>query len=395
MALRITHVTNEPFGLQMASGVQHVVYCLARAQAETGESVTVFTRDDQAVHVLGADESPTPHRQLTCRRNRSLRERVLVRYFEPRLTEDVLESVPDIVHFHSIHIPENVVLAACLRRAGVPYCVTVHGGLFRPALRRRWLKKTLFNACFERRYLNEAQFIHALSPQETDVVRRHGVKRPIVMIPNGLPPDANTRATHRDALSAQHAWLHGRRVFMFLGRLDPWQKGLDLLLKAFARARLANAALVIVGPDDRATHRRLARLAERLGISAGVLFKGAAFGPERANLLAAADIFVHPSRWEGVSLSVLAAAAAGKACLITRAADPLGSLEAARAAIIVEPNIQSIVAGLHRANAATGEELQTIGARARTVAQAQFTWSAAAATLRRAYCGAADERRTS
>ncbi|HEU5255969.1 MAG TPA: glycosyltransferase [Vicinamibacterales bacterium] len=395
MALRITHVTNEPFGLQMASGVQHVVYCLAREQAETGESVTVFTRDDQAVHVLGTDESPTPHRQLTCRRNRSLRERVLFRYFERRLTEDVLGSVPDIVHFHSIHIPENVVLAACLRRAGVPYCVTVHGGLFRPALRRRWLKKTLFNACFERRYLNEAQFIHALSPQETDVVRRHGVKRPIVMIPNGLPPDANTRATHRDALSAQHSWLHGQRVFMFLGRLDPWQKGLDLLLKAFARARLANAALVIVGPDDRATHRRLAKLAERLGISAGVLFKGAAFGPERADLLAAADIFVHPSRWEGVSLSVLAAAAAGKACLITRAADPLGSLEAARAAIIVEPNIQSIVAGLHRANAATVEELQTIGARARTVARAQFTWSAAAATLRRAYCGAADERRIS
>ena len=323
-----------------------------------------------------------------------MRERFLSRYFEPSLTEDVLASRPDIVHFHSIHIPENVVLAACLRRAGIPYCVTVHGGLFRPALRRRWLKKIVFNACFERRYLNEAQFIHALSPQENDVVRRHGVRRPIVMIPNGLPPDANTRATHLDALSAQHSWLRGRRVFMFLGRLDPWQKGLDLLLKAFARARLTNAALVIVGPDDRATHRRLAKLAERLGISAGVLFNGAAFGLERANLLAAADVFVHPSRWEGMSLSVLAAAAAGKPCLITRAADPLGSLEAARAAIIVEPNIQSIVAGLNHANAATVEELQKIGARARTVAEGQFTWSAAAATLRRAYCGAADGRRT-
>src|SRR6185369_15152728 len=148
----------------MASGVQHVVYCLARAQAEAGESVTVFTRDDEAVHVLGTNDSPTQRRQLTCRRDRSLRERVLFRYFERMLTEDVLASIPDIVHFHSIHIPENVVLAACLRRAGVPYCVTVHGGLFPAPLRRRWLKKALFNAYFERRYLNEAQFIHALSP---------------------------------------------------------------------------------------------------------------------------------------------------------------------------------------------------------------------------------------
>jgi hypothetical protein len=56
--------------------------------------------------------------------------------------------------------------------------------------------------------------------------------------------------------------------------------------------------------------------------------------------------------------------------------------------------MQSIIAGLHRAHAATVEELQQIGARARTVAEAQFTWSAAAATLRRAYRGAADERRT-
>src|SRR4030095_11763788 len=143
----------------------------------------------KAVHVLGACYTPAPNRQSVCRENRSLRERLLSPYFERRLTEDVLASAPDIVHFHSIHIPQNIVLAACLRRAGVPYCVTVHGGLFRAALRRRWLKKTLFNACFERRYLNEAQFIHALSPQETEVVRRHGVRRPIVMVPNGLPPD--------------------------------------------------------------------------------------------------------------------------------------------------------------------------------------------------------------
>ena len=390
--MRIVHVTNEPFGVEMASGVQHAVFCLAQAQVEMGDSVTVFTRDDNAIHVLGAHDSPAPNRLLVRVGDRSLRERFLSRHFEPKLTEDVLASRPDIVHFHSIHIPENVVLAACLRRAGVPYCVTVHGGLFRPALRRRWLKKALFNVCFERRYLNEAQFIHALSPQEADIVRQHGVRRPIVTIPNGLPPDANMCATRRDALCAEYSWLQGRRVFMFLGRLDPWQKGLDLLLKAFAQARLTDAALVIVGPDDRATHRRLATIADRLGISADVLFRGAAFGQERANLLAAADIFVHPSRWEGVSLSVLAAAAAGRACLITRAADPLGALEAAQAAIIADANVESIAAALTRAHAASVDDLHAMGERARGVAEAQFTWPAVAATLHHAYRAALDER---
>ena len=47
---------------------------------------------------------------------------------------------------------------------------------------------------------------------------------------------------------AEHPWLRGRQVFMFIGRLDPWQKGLDLLIEAFARAALRDAAaLVLVG----------------------------------------------------------------------------------------------------------------------------------------------------
>lgn len=384
MPLRITHVTNEPFGLQMASGVQHVVFSLAHAQADAGDSVTVFTRDDKAVHVLNAANASPSNAPSGCPQGTSLRERLLSRHVEPMLTEAVLASRPDIVHFHSVHIPQNVVLAACLRRAGVPYCVTVHGGLFPGALRRRWLKKVVFTACFEQRYLNEARFLHALSPHEADVFRRRGVTCPIVMVPNGLPPDADMSATGRDALCAEQPSLRGRRIFMFLGRLDLWQKGLDLLLEAFAQARLHDAALVIVGPDDRTTRGSLAKLADRVGVSANVLFRDAAFGQDRANLLAAADIFVHPSRWEGVSLSVLAAAAAGKPCLITRAADPLGALEAAHAAIVADANVTSIAAALQRANTASGEELQAIGERARGVA-ARFAWPAVAAKLRDAY----------
>ena len=62
---------------------------------------------------------------------------------------------------------------------------------------------------------------------------------------------------------------------MFIGRLDPWQKGLDLLVEAFAHAGLREAALVLVGPDCRGSRHALATLAERLGISSHVVFIGA------------------------------------------------------------------------------------------------------------------------
>ena len=387
MPLRIVHVANESFGLDTANGVQHVVYCLARAQADLGESVAVFTRDDHAVHILGSDgeSSAGSPRADRVRSGSSLRERLLSGHFEIALAGDVLEWHPDVVHFHSVHIPQNVALAARLCRAGVPYCVTVHGGLFPPALRRHRLKKALFNRFFELRYLNDAQFIHALSPHESEVIRRHGVKQPVVVVPNGLPPDVDVPASQPDALYAALPWLRDQHVLMFIGRLDSWQKGLDLLVNAFARAGLRDAALVLVGPDYRGSRRALTTLTGRLGISSRVVFVDAVFGPDRANLFAAADVFVHPSRWEGVSLSVLAAAAAGKACLITREADPLGELERAQAAIIVEASVSSVAEGLKRATALSRQELQVIGARARRVADAHFTWPAIAGKLIDAY----------
>jgi glycosyltransferase involved in cell wall biosynthesis len=125
-------------------------------------------------------------------------------------------------------------------------------------------------------------------------------------------------------------------------------------------------------------------------VVADVVFVDAAFGQDRANLFAAADVFVHPSRWEGVSLSVLAAAAAGKPCLLTREADPLGELERAQAAILVEGNVLSLSEGLRRAAALSRRELEDMGIRARRAAEARFTWTSMAHRLGEAYRRALD-----
>ena len=388
-SLRIVHVSNEAYGFDTANGVQQVVYSLAAAQAKLGHAVAVVSRDDNAVHRLGdgAESAFPPSRPVRTRRRRSLPEQLLSRYLEHRVLDSVLTWHPDIVHFHSVHIPENVVLAPHLRRAGIPYCVTVHGALCPQALRRGWARKAAFNLFFERRYLNQARFIHAVSPHEIDGIRRFGVVRPIVTVPNGLPPESAVRATNPGALLVGHPSYVGGMVFMFVGRLDPWQKGLDLLLEAFARATLSDATLVLVGPDWRGSRAELEHRADSLGISSKVVFTGPAFGEDRANLLAAADVFVHPSRWEGLSLSVLMAADAGKACLITRDADPLGELGRSGAAMIVDATVTSIADGLKRSSAMDAAERQEIGERARDVAREHFAWPAIAGRLADAYRG--------
>jgi glycosyltransferase involved in cell wall biosynthesis len=383
--LRIAHVVNEPFGPEGPSGVQLAVYWLARAQHEAGASVAVFSRESGTHVVGGAEDAPPPDRARPARRGSGVENALLRRYFEPAFAAGLLGWRPDIVHFHSVHIPQNVALAAHLDRVGLPYCVSVHGALFEPALARAFAKKALFAFAFERPYLNRAEFVHALTPREREAVQRQGVRRPVVVVPNGLPPDASPAGTIADAWTVNHPSLCGRRLFLFLGRLDMWQKGLDLLIEGFAAASAEAAALVLAGPDWRGSTRALTKRAQRLGIDGRVVFTGPVYGAPRGRLLAAADVFVHPSRWEGVSLSVLAAAAAGTACVLTREADPLGSLERAGAAFLVEPTVPGIAAGIARAAASDCAVLRAMGARGREAVVERFAWGSAADALIDAY----------
>ena len=175
-------------------------------------------------------------------------------------------------------------------------------------------------------------------------------------------------------------------MLLFVGRLDPWQKGLELLIEAFARERLGGeAALVLVGPDWFGSRERLTRLAQRRGVFSDVLFLPPVFGPERANLFAAADVFVHPSRWEGLSLSILAAAAAAKPCVLTRAADPFHELERAGAAIVVNATVRDIAAGLRRAVTLSRDELREMGTRGHGAVTRRFSWPEIAHRIVKAY----------
>ena len=108
-------------------------------------------------------------------------------------------------------------------------------------------------------------------------------------------------------------WLEGqppRPVALTVARLDP-QKGLDHLLAA--AAAVPGAVFVVAGEGPE--RPRLERLAQELGVADRVRFLG--HRSDVADLLAACDVFVLPSLFEGLPLSVLEAMAAGKPVIAT------------------------------------------------------------------------------
>lgn len=98
----------------------------------------------------------------------------------------------------------------------------------------------------------------------------------------------------------------GMMTIGYIGQLIP-RKGLDVLLRALRALDRPTVRLWLIG--DGPQRAELAELAGRLGISAQIGFLG--YRNDRLSLLKACDIFVLPSRLEGIPRCILEAMSAG------------------------------------------------------------------------------------
>jgi glycosyltransferase involved in cell wall biosynthesis len=135
----------------------------------------------------------------------------------------------------------------------------------------------------------------------------------IIVIPNGIDL-AEVGRLGQEPLT--HQWFDAGQppVIVASGRLT-YQKGFDVLLRAFALAREVRPMRLMVlgkGPEQ----SRLQALAEELGIDADVELRGHVANP--LPFLRHAALFVLPSRWEGLSNALLEAMASGTPVVATR-----------------------------------------------------------------------------
>jgi glycosyltransferase involved in cell wall biosynthesis len=133
-----------------------------------------------------------------------------------------------------------------------------------------------------------------------------------VVIPNGIDVERFAAATPTDL--ARLGLPAGRRAVTYVGRLEP-QKGVAELVEHAPSwlERLPGHDLLMVGAGPMETPLRA--LAGRLGVSSRIHFTG--WRPDVAEILRASDLFVLPSRWEGMPNVILEAMAAGRAVVST------------------------------------------------------------------------------
>jgi glycosyltransferase involved in cell wall biosynthesis len=132
---------------------------------------------------------------------------------------------------------------------------------------------------------------------------------------NGIPTEAyNSNGTVHPAFIGSIGLSAKQFISLHVGRFSP-QKNHRLLIEAFSDVlkEIPDAVLLLVGDGE--LRPEIVKLTHRLGLEKSVQFLGAR--KDVPELLAACDLLVLSSDWEGVPLAVLEAMAAGKPVVST------------------------------------------------------------------------------
>ena len=213
---------------------------------------------------------------------------------------------PDLVVFHQVYEVEYLSLSWELRKQKIPYIVVPHGSLTVQAQQIKHLKKVVGNILFSK-FFNQAVAVQCLSQNELDETR-FSVKKFI-----------GTNGIH---LSTKQK-MHFRKdfiKFVYIGRLDVFHKGIDILLEAFSllkKTEQTRFELHIYGPSGNKNDEQIQQMIKVNELSSCAFLHGAVFGEEKKSILLDADVFVQTSRFEGMPMGILEALSYGIPCLIT------------------------------------------------------------------------------
>jgi glycosyltransferase involved in cell wall biosynthesis len=292
----------------------------------------------------------------------------------------------DLLVLHGMFSPGNLIVGKVATEAGIPYIVCPHDPYHPELLKKGRWRKLLYGVLFERPFLNASSGIHLLSETHRKFLSDYGVHRPAFVVPNGFDPQEFAAAESNPV--REPICSHGDPVFLYLGRLDMHHKGLDLLLKGFAAAleqsKLPTTTVLDLVGSDWGDQARLESLVSQLGINYNVRFLGRIADRTSAAIIAAYDLLVLPSRFDGFGLAALEAMVVGKPMLVSEEAGIAALAQQAQCGYTVKPEVESICAGLAHAFQ-TRSHWVSMGERGRRFAYQHLTWENSAEQAIREY----------
>jgi glycosyltransferase involved in cell wall biosynthesis len=235
----------------------------------------------------------------------------------------------DVMESYTPH--SNVLGMLAAKLAGVPIRIATHHGYIEASsnLLAR-VHGWMINAGFASRMV-------AVSGQVRDFALEKESVKPerILVIENGIddPIQRILSKQERDELRTEIGVSKDEMLCLTTGRLTI-QKGHTILLKAIAQHSKQFENVLFAFAGDGLQRKNLENEIRNLGIEKHIHFLG--IRNDIGNLLQAADLFVQPSLWEGLSLAMLEALFAQSTVLATKVEGVVDVITDGETGILVE-----------------------------------------------------------
>jgi glycosyltransferase involved in cell wall biosynthesis len=281
----------------------------------------------------------------------------------------------DVFVLNGVFNPDTYALSRACRQNKIGYVSWPHDPYNRQVFAKRGYLKWPHWYLRDRPMLRGARAIQVFDSRHTEWLRKLAVTTPTIEIPNGIDP--------QDVIpESDLRWnSNGPAKLIYLGRIDYFNKGLDVLLDSFASIRIVcDARLTIQGPDDGDSQMLRLRAAKmRLGEDR-IEFREPQFDRKATEILAEHDIFVLPSRFEGFGLSALEAMVSARVLLVPWSSGLAKHVRAAGCGVVVTPDAESVTKGIYELMEHR-PRWKEMGMAGREYALANFRWDRIAAEL--------------
>ena len=265
----------------------------------------------------------------------------LTRQLYSRYVSEVGE--PDVLHVHSA-LWAGIAAMDLKRRYKLPYIISEHSSAFARGLLSRYEMHTA------RAVFSHAAASVVVSNAFAQLLRAKLGIEDIEVIPNMVDTDffsCNERTKKAG----------GPFIFLTVAFLTP-NKGIDVLLKAFAAKFRGNPEVRLEIGGDGKQRAELERLSRELGISSQVTFLGQLSRTQVREAMCRSNVFVLPSHVETFGVVLIEAMSTGTPVIATRSGGPEGIVDSLYGELVNPGDVQELAEALTAMKNTYGEYQQ-------------------------------------
>lgn len=390
--MQIAHLSRVSYPYHPYGGLEQHVYRLTRHLALRGQDVQLFIQppDSQRFSEYANLIWPgavtmhyTRYQTLPILRRNSIPDRLLnYPLFSQRLAIAVakLNPSPDVVHAHGLAAWGY----ARKPLSHVPLVLNPHGmEEFKVTDTAKRIAYTPFRAMLRHAARHAAAVIATDSALVPEVERYLKVPPSrIKLIPNAVELAPPTDKNAAIATRTKYSLSPDVKLLLSVGRLEA-NKGFEVMLKALALLHTQNVCnwrWVLVGTGSQ--KEKLAALTTELKLEDKVSFAGTLPDVELEALYNAADVFVHPTLYEGSSLVTLEAMSHALPIIASNTGGLPDKVFAEgphhNGWLVLPSNAEELAAYLKIALALSSTALTELGQQSRYLVETRFSWEVAA-----------------